>query len=373
MGPNRIRHLLAAPAAAALVAGALVFLTPGIAQAADVSTEAEFAAAWENSATTEIVMADDITLTCDSGAPFRNSSTNIVVEGNGHTLTQTCAGDQVMSSHGSGSVTFLDITVTGGDATGATPGGAILAFGDLTVQNSTFTDNHAEFSGGALVANGTITVVDSTISNNTTGGNGGGIAGNNLDSAVVVINSTVTGNRVTAPDIGGGGIAASDLTLVYSTVTGNSATRGANIFIHQSSFVFRNSFGSVVADPQGGGTNCDFQGEPAVTSSGYNYSDDDSCLFTQPTDVQNGGSPMLGALAANGGPTLTMLPQTGSPLIDAIPVASCQADGAAGITTDQRGVARPQGSGCDIGAVETAAVAPVTPATPVVEAPRFTG
>ncbi len=369
---HRIRTGLAVPTVIALFGGALVFVTPGVAHAADVSTEAEFTAAWENDATTEIVMANDITLTCDSGAPFRNSSTNIVVEGNGHTLTQTCADHQVMSSQGDGSVTFLDITVTGGDATGATPGGAILADGDLTVQNSTFTDNHAEFSGGALVANGTITVIDSTISNNTTGGNGGAIAGNNIDSAVVVINSTITGNRVTAPDIGGGGIAAADLTLIYSTVVGNSATRGANIFIHQSTFIFRNSLGSVVADPQGGGTNCDFQGEPAVTSSGYNFSDDDSCSFTQPTDRQNAGNPMLGALAANGGPTMTMLPQAGSPLVDAIPVASCQADGANGINTDQRGVERPQGSGCDIGAVETAAQ-PVTPPTPIVEAPRFTG
>lgn len=56
----------------------------------------------------------------------------------------------------------------------------------------------------------------------------------------------------------------------------------------------------------------------------------------------------------------------GSALIDAIPVASCQADGAAGITTDERGVARPQGPGCDIGAVEVAVSA-------VVVQPRFTG
>jgi hypothetical protein len=48
------------------------------------------------------------------------------------------------------------------------------------------------------------------------------------------------------------------------------------------------------------------------------------------------------------------LPLTGSPLIDAIPAASCQADGAAGITTDQRGFARPDAASpnCDIGAVE---------------------
>jgi hypothetical protein len=79
---------------------------------------------------------------------------------------------------------------------------------------------------------------------------------------------------------------------------------------------------------------------------------------------------MLEPLAFNGGPTLTHLPQPGSPLIDAIPVGSCQADGAAGVTTDQRGVQRPQQSGCDIGSVEVEASP--TP-TPVPVQPRFTG
>jgi hypothetical protein len=143
-------------------------------------------------------------------------------------------------------------------------------------------------------------------------------------------------------------VSAADLTLIYSTVVDNSATVGANVFVHQSSFIFRNSFGSVVALPQGGGDNCGFQGTPATTSSGYNFSDDDSCNFTEPTDnVADGNDPMLGALADNGGPTQTMLPQPGSPLIDAIqPISECQVD------VDQRGVPRPQIKGCDTGAVE---------------------
>jgi hypothetical protein len=97
-------------------------------------------------------------------------------------------------------------------------------------------------------------------------------------------------------------------------------------------------------------------------SSGYNFSDDDSCGFT-----------------ATGGPTMTLLPAATSPLVDAIPVANCHDDGAATLDTDQRGVTRPQGSGCDIGAVELEAVVPVTPVeppaapTPVTVAPRFTG
>ncbi len=56
----------------------------------------------------------------------------------------------------------------------------------------------------------------------------------------------------------------------------------------------------------------------------------------------NNTNPQLAGLASNGGPTLTMKPQPGSPLINK---ASCYR------TTDQRGFARPA-SKCDIGAVE---------------------
>jgi hypothetical protein len=55
---------------------------------------------------------------------------------------------------------------------------------------------------------------------------------------------------------------------------------------------------------------------------------------------------ILAPLKNNGGSTLTHALVKGSPAIDAAPVdANCPA-------TDQRGVARPQGGGCDIGAVE---------------------
>jgi hypothetical protein len=61
----------------------------------------------------------------------------------------------------------------------------------------------------------------------------------------------------------------------------------------------------------------------------------------------------------------------GSPLVDAIPAGSCQADSAAGIATDQRGLPRPALTGCDIGAVEVQAQS--GPAVPVPATPRFTG
>lgn len=106
-----------------------------------------------------------------------------------------------------------------------------------------------------------------------------------------------------------------------------------------------------------------------IGTSGYNVSDDDSCGFTAVTDVQDAGVLLLGPLADNGGPTWTRLPQSGSPLIDAIPDEACQtAPLATGIVTDQRGFARPEQTGgrCDIGAVEVQLA-------PVEVVPRFTG
>jgi len=61
-----------------------------------------------------------------------------------------------------------------------------------------------------------------------------------------------------------------------------------------------------------------------------------------------GGDPKLGALAYNGGFTPTFLPGAGSAAIDTGKDAGCPA-------TDQRGIARPQGAHCDIGAVEVVA------------------
>jgi hypothetical protein len=64
--------------------------------------------------------------------------------------------------------------------------------------------------------------------------------------------------------------------------------------------------------------------------------------------------PLLGALAANGGPTATQALTPGSPAIDLVPVGSACA------ATDQRGMARPVGAACDAGAYELAPPVAVT-------------
>ena len=88
-----------------------------------------------------------------------------------------------------------------------------------------------------------------------------------------------------------------------------------------------------------------------ITSGGWNLVGDTSCSGLGGPGDQQGVDALLGALAGNGGPTLTQLPGAGSAAIGAIPagtVGVCDATTGA----DQRGVARPQGGACDIGAVE---------------------
>ena len=344
---------------------------------------------------------------------------SLTVIGNGNTITQSTANSRVITSSTSGTLTVTGLTLTGGAnvcrggavrANGAlvinsstitnnssTCGGGGVFAGSVTATGSTFTNNHANGgSGGAIetpgpdTVTGTVTLTSSTVSTNTARNGGGGIDsgaqatvtrstidhntasqtfhgdGGGLEAAsVVIVNSTIT-NNTDAGDPGGGiYVEGGTATLDYVTIANNSSPTGANI-ANGGTLTTLTSFGSVVANPLGGGTNCE---GTTSASMGFNWDQDGSCAFGAASDHSNAGDPQLGALADNGGPTQTLLPQTGSRLIDAIPVASCRADGASGITTDQRGVTRPQGAGCDIGAVEVQVTAP----SPVVITPKFTG
>ena len=290
----------------------------------------------------------------------------MTLNGGGNTINQTTADARVIENGSNGLMTLTNLTVTGGNLAGF--GGGIFAgaAGGVTLTNDTVTHNTATKGGGGIeIANGgPLTITGSTVSGNTAaGGNGAGVDAPN--STMALTNSTVTGNTNTNTTGSGGGLAAAQVTLVYDTVVGNSqagGSPGANLFVYRSgSFA---SFASVIASPNAGSTNCSFSSGVTLASHGFNDEDDigASCGFATATDdLAPGTSPLLGALANNGGPTQTMLPQDGpSPLIDGVPAASCQADGAAGVTTDQRGLARPDAASpkCDIGAVEVQLAAP---------------
>ena len=138
--------------------------------------------------------------------------------------------------------------------------------------------------------------------------------------------------------IGGALGGVGDVTLVYATITGNSAPLGVNIGDNGGALT---SFASVIAGPGGGGENC--RHFSSTLSHGYDVEDD--------------------AAATCGFATATNDLAPGTALLDAVPPAACQGDILDPITTGERGVTRPQGTGCDVGAVEV--TVPVSPAVPV--------
>ena len=96
---------------------------------------------------------------------------------------------------------------------------------------------------------------------------------------------------------------------------------------------------TIVANSPTGG-NC----SGTITDGGGNLS------YPDTTCPGINADPMLGPLQNNGGPTETMALGPGSAAIDAANDAICAA--APVNNLDQRGIARPQGPHCDIGAVE---------------------
>ncbi|MQA75353.1 MAG: hypothetical protein GEU88_13590 [Solirubrobacterales bacterium] len=360
-----------------MLAGAIVVPAAG---ATTVASESELRAAFEDAGEARIDLAARVELHCvgsGGGALQRDSATPLTLNGHGFAVHQTCTEGEsnVLLQDGGGALTLKDVTITGGDS--EADGGGVLAIGPVTVIRSEIVGNAAvDGAGGGIASDGAVTVIDSSISSNhasqdggiaaadritvlrstISGNEGGGITGAPGPVAVNVTNSTVADNFAAAPSAGI--FTEGVTTLVYATVVRNRAQDFPNI--DSPALV---SFASVVALPLGSERSC-LVG--STISHGYNLSDTSraTCGFDAPTDRPSRGDPMLAPLAANGGPTPTMLPLAGSPLLDAIPAAQCRADGAAGVTSDQRGVTRPQGGSCDIGAVEVA-VPPPPPPNPI--------
>lgn len=341
-----------------------------------------------------------------------------------------------------GSLVLDGVTVTGNVATGeaGASGGGIWAGRGLTMTRSTVTDNRAASTmknlgqGGGVAVDSIARVSESTIAGNVAeagpvggqdpvGGRGGGIvAGIALIDRTTVVdnqalgrdglvratqegglyggatgggiygfttvtltNSTVVDNAATGAGSEAGGVTAQfGMSIAYSTLTGNDATWGSNIGRFDAANQLGSLFGSVVADPRGGGLNCGTPSDPV--SQGFNVVTDTSCNLGGPGDRQGPLDLELGPLGDHGGFTSTRLPAVTSPLVGSIPAESCltpvpaQIDSvvAVGFVTwtiaeDQRGVPRPQGGGCTVGAVEIAPPAPSPSVVTVVAVPRFTG
>ncbi len=266
--------------------------------------------------------AQTITLDATLGAlPLTDAAGTTTITGPSSGVTVTGGGKTGLFTVNAGvTATLSGLTLTGG---AAAQGGAINDKGTLTVDHSLLVGNSASNLGGAIDVTGSLTAVDDTFASNTAVLSGGAIED---AGSVTVLDSTLAGNAATTATTGsGGGIdnggGGYTLKVGDTILSGNSAAVGADV-------------------------------SNAVTSLGNNLvsRSDGSTGWVASDLTGTAAKPLSAGLAAlgnNGGPTQTFALQAGSPAIGAgAPLA--------GVTTDQRGVARPAANP-DIGAYQTQA------------------
>jgi CSLREA domain-containing protein len=292
-------------------------------------------------------LGDAITFSVNGTITLTTTLPNIVsgqgtltIDGSGQNITISGGGAvRVMWVNAGADLTLRKLTIANGNAFGG-DGGGVANFGTLSVDRTTFANSSAAAGGGiANFSGGTLLVSDSAFSGNSAVNGGGGIA-NYGGATLSVANTTFFTNTTTGASGGGGIWNNGNLTVNNSTFSGNSAsTSGGGIRINGGSATLRNT---IIANSASGGdcvgTLSGTNNNNLIESTGAN-----ACGLT---DGANGNiigqDPNLGALT--GSPAYLPL-NAGSPAINAGDNATCAA-------TDQRGVSRPQGSRCDIGAFE---------------------
>jgi predicted outer membrane repeat protein len=235
-----------------------------------------------------------------------------------------------------GTLTVSNSTFSGNDAEYG--GGIYNATGTLTVSNSTFYFNLATHGAGIYNATGTLTVSNSTFWNNRAWvlGNGGGIDNNN--GTLTVSNSTFSDNLA---GYGGGIYTNGTLNMTNNTFSGNTAdSQGGGIY---KTNVAVNMFNTIIANSTGGDCYSSCTMFCISGSSANNLDQDSSC----PATIH--GDPKLGPLASNGGATQTFALLPNSPAIDAGSAVRCSSSPINSL--DQRGQSR-NDLQCDIGAYE---------------------
>ena len=330
--------------------------------------------------------ADTIALTRDitlyGGLPKITSA--ITIEGNGYTISGAGSRRRYrMFYNDGGALTIKDLTMTKGRAEGdiirnadgsyknatANPfGGAIVNWlGALIIINSSFSGNSAGLGGAVYNWRGELSISDSGFSGNSADGGGaiynregtisigsstfivnsaeilGGAITNGTEGEISIVNSTFIGNS--AKDDGnfyvsqGGAIAnAGELSIVNNTFSGNSAEEGSGGAIFNTEDGKLRIINSIIAG-RGGACYSDSRLRRNIS----NFIEDGTCSSAF------SGDPMLGERVE---------PEDGSPayfplLADSRAIDAADDDYCP--ETDQIGTARPQGAGCDVGAIEYAA------------------
>jgi hypothetical protein len=291
-------------------------------------------------------------------------------------------------------VAIEGLEISGGEESDGGEGGDIYnGGGDLGLVEDWITEGKADEGSGIFNESSgakepdALVLERSLVSGNLgeEGGQGGGIESESFEEEKAVLaveDSTVADNTATRGagilGLGVQGEAANNrVAIIDSTIAQNQAeaetgaAAGAGLLARASQIEVAGSIVAENAGKQSGAnteSNCATEESGTITSllEGYNLENGFECGFTATGDLQ-GVNPEFSpnALSDNGGNTDTLAPALTSRAVDAIPTSFefCN-----GNEVDQRGVVRPQGSDCDIGAVEyeRAASKGLTPGPPTV-------
>jgi CSLREA domain-containing protein len=291
-------------------------------------------------------LAPSSTIWLGSALPIIEDTAGLTIDGGNASITISGGNEvRVFLVDNGAKLSLRNLTVSDGFTSGS--GGGLFNDGQVEVINSTFSYNRAHFGGGIENQN-RLTVTNSTFSlNDATSADGGGIFNFGF---LTITNSTFYLNSAVGQ--GGGINHTSDvvpITVTNSTFSKNSAFQGGGIFNSTAGATATLSNTIMANNPTG--ENC----VGPVTDGGYNIDDGPTCGFSAAKHSQPSTDPKLdpGGLQHNGGLTQTIALLTGSPALNAIPQGQSNcATTTNPLTTDQRGVKRPQGTGCDIGAYE---------------------
>ena len=201
-------------------------------------------------------------------------------------------------------------------------GGGIQNAGQMTIIDTTVAENDVTHGTGGGISNwrsGTLMLVNSTVSHNGGGFDGDGAVGGGIGNAgeLTIVNSTVSENWVSNfGSASGGGIYSSGrMSLINSTVSGNRADSAGAIVASDA------EIGNTLIDGE-----CEI--ESTVSNGYNIESPRNTCGFDHGTDLVNitEGQLDLGRLADNGGDTMTHALGAGSVAIDHIPTVDCEVD-----------------------------------------------
>ena len=241
---------------------------------------------------------------------------------------------------GAGDGSLVGVTPGGGG--GAGMGGALFNHGGfVSATNSTWTDNRA--IGGSA---------DPDSQAFPGAGLGGAIF--NLDGDLNILSSTLSGNRVVRGESAFSGSPEAAGGAVYNRVQ-NPDIYGFVSRVSIRASILANSVdgaGAPISDcnrsahPDASGNGQLLTSERNVFESSTVITDDnEDHLACGLGSTGLAADPQLGPLADNGGLTPTMAIGVGSPAFDS--AGSCTSP-----LSDQRGITRPQGAACDVGAFE---------------------